>query len=96
MPKGYFLSAHRSPADPEKRAAYLEFAGPALVKAGGEVLANTSDIVAHEKGISQQTVLVEFETFEKAVAAYESADYQEALKALDNGADREIRIFEGV
>ena len=33
MPKGYFLSAHRSPADPEKRAAYLELAGPAMLKA---------------------------------------------------------------
>ena len=96
MPKGYFLSAHRSPADPEKRAAYLELAGPAMLKAGGKVLASTSDIVAHEKGISQQTVLVEFETFEKAVEAYESEDYQKALKALDNGADREIRIFAGV
>ena len=32
MPKGYFLSAHRSPADPEKRAAYLELAGPAMLK----------------------------------------------------------------
>ena len=96
MPKGHFLSAHRSPADPEKRAAYLELAGPAMLKAGGKVLASTSDIVAHEKGISQQTVLVEFETFEKAVAAYESEDYQKALKALDNGADREIRIFAGV
>ena len=44
MPKGYFLSAHRSPADPEKRAAYLELAGPAMLKAGGKVLASTSDI----------------------------------------------------
>ena len=51
MPKGYFLSAHRSPADPEKRAAYLELAGPAMLKAGGKVLASTSDIVAHEKEI---------------------------------------------
>ena len=24
MPKGYFLSAHRSPANPKKRQAYLE------------------------------------------------------------------------
>ena len=30
MPKGYFISAHRSTADPEKRAAYLKLAGPAI------------------------------------------------------------------
>ena len=96
MPKGYFLSAHRSPADPEKRAAYLELAGPAMLKAGGKVLASTKNVKAFENGREEQTVLVEFETFEKAVAAYESEDYQKALKALDNGADRDFRLFEGV
>ena len=45
MPKGYFLSAHRSPADPEKRAAYLELAGPAMLKAGGKVLASTLSLI---------------------------------------------------
>ena len=44
MPKGYFLSAHRSPADPEKRAAYLEFAGPAPV--------SYTHLRAHETGIN--------------------------------------------
>ena len=47
-------------------------------------------------GLAEQTVIVEFESFEKAVAAYKSHEYQKALKALDNGADREIRIFAGV
>ena len=81
MPKGYFLSAHRSPANPEKRQAYLELAGPAMIKAGGQMLASTS--------------VVDFESFNKAKAAYNSDDYQAALKALDGGADRDIRIFEG-
>ena len=53
MPKGYFLSAHRSPADPEKRAAYLELAGPAMLKAGGKVDTETKMLV----GKSQQKVL---------------------------------------
>ena len=96
MPKGYFLSAHRSPADPEKRAAYLELAGPAMLKAGGKVLSSTSNVIAHENGKEEQTVLVEFESFAKAIEAYQSEDYQKALQALDGGADRDIRIFEGV
>ena len=41
MPKGYFISAHRSTADPEKRAAYLKLAGPAIEKYNGKVLAST-------------------------------------------------------
>jgi len=96
MPKGYFLSAHRSAANPEKRQAYLDLALPAIIKAGGKVIASTSAVVAHENGASEQTVLIEFESLDKAVAAYQSADYQEALKALDGGADRDVRIFEGV
>ena len=96
MPKGYFLSAHRSAANPEKRQAYLELALPAIIKAGGKVIASTSAVVAHENGASEQTVLIEFESLDKAAAAYQSVDYQEALKALDGGADRDVRIFEGI
>ena len=96
MPKGYFLSAHRSPADPDKRKAYLELALPAIIKAGGKVLASTDAVEAHENGVSEQTVLMEFESVEKARAAFDSPDYQAALRALDGGADRDIRIFEGV
>jgi len=95
MAKGYFLSAHRSPANPEKRDAYLVLATPAMIKAGGKILASTNIIDAHENGLVQQTVLIEFESFEKARLAYNSPEYQEALKALDGGADRDIRIFEG-
>ena len=38
----------------------------------------------------------EFPSVEKAIAAYESPAYQNALKALDNGAVRDIRIVEGL
>ena len=95
MRKGYFLSAHRSPADQKKRDAYLVLATPALINAGGKILAATNMIDAHENGVVEQTVLIEFESFERAKLAYDSPDYKEALKALDGGADRDIRIFEG-
>ena len=95
MPKGYFLSAHRSPADPDKRQAYLKIAGAATISANGKILASTNIVDAHENGVEEQTVLVEFESLEKAKAFYYGNDYQLALKALDGGADRDIRIFEG-
>ena len=95
MPKGYFLSAHRSPANPEKRRAYLDLAGPAISKYNGKILASTNDVDAHENGVSEQTVLVEFESLVKAKEFYYGSDYQLALRALDGGADRDIRIFEG-
>ena len=95
MLKGYFLSAHRSSADPNKRQAYLELAGPAMISANGKLLASTNIIDAHENCVEEQTVLVEFESLENAKAFYDGDEYQLALKALDGGADRDIRIFEG-
>ena len=95
MPKGYFLSAHRSPANPEKRNAYLALTAPAIEKYAGKILASTNIIDAHENGVAEQTVLVEFESFVKAKSFYYGDEYQSALRALDGGADRDIRIFEG-
>ena len=99
MAKGYFLSAHRSEADPTKKAAYNLLARDALEKAGGKVIAMANigkKLTVHESGINQSTVLIKFNTYDEAINAYHSVDYQEALLALDNGADRDIRIFEGI
>ena len=90
------LSAHRSTADPKKRDAYIKLAVPALQKGGGEIIASTDDVIIKENGVKERTVLIEFDSFDQAIKAYESEDYQEALKALDGGADRDIRIFEGL
>jgi uncharacterized protein (DUF1330 family) len=40
--------------------------------------------------------MIEFDSVEKAIAAHDSPGYQEALKALGNGVEREIRIVEGL
>ena len=42
------------------------------------------------------TVLIEFESVAAAISAYNSEQYQEALQALADGAERDIRIVEGV
>jgi uncharacterized protein (DUF1330 family) len=41
-------------------------------------------------------VIVEFDSVEKAAAAHDSDGYQAALKVLGKGADRDLRIVEGV
>ena len=52
-------------------------------------------VQARENGISGRTILIEFESYEAAIAAYESEGYQKALDALSGGADRDIRLIEG-
>jgi uncharacterized protein (DUF1330 family) len=94
--KGYWVSVYRAISDPEKLAAYNKLAGPAVRAGGGRLLARDGRVVAHEAGIAERTILIEFDSFEQAVAARESEAYQEALVALSDGAERDFRIIEGL
>ncbi len=96
MPKAYWVSTYRAIHDPDKLAAYAKLAGPALTAAGGRFLARGEPAQVYELGMKQRTVLVEFDSVAQAVAAHDSPAYQEALAALGDGADREIRIVEGL
>ncbi|NBS09028.1 MAG: DUF1330 domain-containing protein [Betaproteobacteria bacterium] len=97
MPKAYWISAYRSISNPDALAQYAKFAGPALTAAGGRFLARGVANATKEDGLAQRTVLIEFDSVQAALAAYESEGYREALKALgDNAAERDIRIIEGL
>ena len=96
MPKAYWVGVYRAVTDPDKLAAYAKLAGPALIANGGRFLARGNPAKVYELGLKQRTVVLEFESVEQAVAAYDSPAYQAALAALGNGAERDIRIIEGV
>ncbi|MFI8392188.1 DUF1330 domain-containing protein [Streptomyces sp. NPDC085540] len=96
MPKGYWVSVYPVISDPEKLTAYNKLAGPAVQAGGGRLLSRDGRVVAHEAGITQRVVLIEFDSFEQAVAAYESEAYQKALVALPDGFGRDFRIVEGI
>jgi len=40
--------------------------------------------------------MIEFDSVEKAIAAYESPEYQAAVKVLKGAVERDVRILEGV
>ncbi len=96
MSKAYWISAYRAVRDEEALSAYAKLAGPALIAAGGRFLARGVPARVYESGLAQRTVVIEFESVAQAVAAHDSPPYQEALRALGNGADRDLRIIEGV
>jgi uncharacterized protein (DUF1330 family) len=50
----------------------------------------------YESGLNDRTVVIEFENLAKAIAAYDTPDYKQALHALGDGAERDLRIVEGV
>ncbi len=96
MPKAYWINTFRSISDQEKLAAYIELAGPAMQAAGGRFLARGLPAYAFESGTVERTTLIEFDSVDAAVAAYHSPAYQQALRALDDGAERDLRIIEAV
>ncbi|WP_342360528.1 DUF1330 domain-containing protein [Terrarubrum flagellatum] len=96
MAKAYWVATYRSISNPDALAAYAKLAGPAIAAGGGRFLARGVPAQIYEAGLQQRTVLIEFDSVEQAKAAHDSAAYQEALAALAKGAERDIRIIEGV
>ncbi|HEY4340240.1 MAG TPA: DUF1330 domain-containing protein [Steroidobacteraceae bacterium] len=96
MSKAYWISAYRSIRDEAAVAAYGKLAGPALLAAGGRFLARGAPAKVYENGLQQRTVVIEFDSLAQAIAAHDSPEYQQALRVLGNGADRDLRLVEGV
>ncbi len=92
----YWVNTFRSVSDPDKVAAYRDLAGPVMQAFGGRFLARGNPARAFELGSLERTVIIEFESVEQAVAAYESPGYQAALEALGDGAERDLRIIEAL
>ena len=50
----------------------------------------------YEHGLNDRTVVIEFENLAKASGGLRHSDYKQALRALADGAERDLRIVEGV
>ena len=96
MAKAYWINFFRSVSDPAKLTEYVKLAGQIMQSSGGRFLVRGQPATVFEAGLMQRTVLIEFATVEQAIAAYESPGYQAALKALGDGAERDLRIVEGI
>ena len=96
MAKAYWVVCYKSIRNPEKLAAYAKLAAPAIQAAGGKFLVRSpAPAKVYEAGVSQRTVVTEFESVAKAIAAHDSPGYQEALRVLGDAAERDLRIVEG-
>ena len=95
MAKAYWVATYRSVSNPDALANYAKISGPAIIAAGGRILVRGMPVHLYEAGLQQRTVVLEFDSVEQARAAHDSPAYQEALAALGEGAERDIRIVEG-
>jgi uncharacterized protein (DUF1330 family) len=94
--KGYWITFYRSVSDQEVLSKYAKLAGPIIQSHGGRILARANALKVYEGGINQRVVVIEFENIEKAIAAYESPEYQAVVKLLNGFVERDLRMVEGI
>ena len=92
--KGYWV-AKANVNSPEKQQDYGKLAEAVLKKFNGKFLIRGGRQETKEGEEYMRNVVVEFPSYKDAIDAYESKEYQEALKVLDGGADRLYAVVEG-
>lgn len=95
MPKGYVICLYRSISNPAALAEYGKAAVPAIQAAGGRFLSVGNPAKTYEAGKNLRSVVVEFDSVQQAIAAYESDAYQAAFRLLKGSTERDVRIVEG-
>jgi uncharacterized protein (DUF1330 family) len=96
MAKGYWITLYHSVSDPAALAEYAKQATPAIQAGGGRFVVRGIPAKAYEAGLADRTIVIEFESVQKAIATYESPAYQAAYKILEGKAKRDVRMVEGV
>ena len=96
MAKGYWVIAWKSISDQSAVARYVAPASDAIEASGGRVIARGEPAKAYEAGLRSRLVVVEFDSLQSAIAAYESPAYQASLVHLAGAAERDVRVIEGV
>lgn len=95
MSKGYWVTFYRSVSNPAALVAYAKLAGPAIAAHGGRFLVRGTPSKIYEAGLNERSIVIEFDSLEKAIAAYESPDYQAAKNLLEGSVERDVRMVEG-
>ncbi len=94
--KAYWI-AHVDVADADQYGQYTQRAPAAFALYGARMLARGGRSEALEGGpAAQRNVVIEFDSYEQALACYQSKEYQEARRHREGVAQAQIIIVEGV
>lgn len=95
MPKGYIIG-HITVRDPEAYKEYVERDTPILKSLGGTFVVRGGQSEIMEGETFARHVVIEFPSYQEALAAYNDPDYQEVAKIRKRTADSTILVVEGV
>lgn len=94
MPKGYWVG-HVDVDDPQGYEKYREANAIPFKEYGARFLVRGGDQQVREGAARKRTVVIEFDSYEQAVACYESASYQHALSIRAPISTGDVVIVEG-
>ena len=94
--KAYWVCIFEKINNTEKLKEYAIKAKPAVEKFSGKFLARGGKNRTNEGIKSPRVVVVEFPNYDTAVECYDSEEYIEARKHLENNVVRQHIIFEGL
>ena len=95
MPKGYWV-VRANIHDQDEYYKYVEKASEIVKKNSGTFLVRGGMQKEYEIKGYKRTVIVEFDSYQKAIDCYNSEEYQSALKHVENSANRIFTVVEGV
>ena len=94
MAKGYWI-AHMTVNDPNEYPKYLAAAAEPFKKHGARFLVRGGHSEAVEGPGRPRNIVIEFASFDEAMACYNSPEYQAAAKIRQTCATGEVTIVEG-
>ena len=92
--KGYWI-VKANTLNQEKQNKYAPLATAAVKKYGGKYLVRGGNKLNKEGTDYERNIVIEFDSYQLANKAYESAEYKVAKSVLGNEKDRILTIVEG-
>ncbi|WP_101066946.1 DUF1330 domain-containing protein [Roseovarius salinarum] len=94
MPKGYIIG-HITVTDPDAYQEYVRRDTPILEGLGGRFIVRGGRSECPEGETEDRHVVIEFPTYEAALAAYNDPEYQEVAEIRRSTAESVIIVVEG-
>jgi uncharacterized protein (DUF1330 family) len=94
MARGYWIG-HISITDPEKYEDYKSANAVAFSKYGGRFIVRGGKFKCVTGEARERHVVIEFDSYEKALECYDSPEYKAASELRDTYSENDIIIIEG-